>query len=399
MNRFGHVSIIEIEENIKKSIPKSTKDTKSSIWRQFIVFCKERNYELLASTPVTEIAMFLTDWAYNMKKVNGENYKEYTVKTMWNSTAKMVQMKYFNEFKINFNPFTDIMFKEARDAKDAKRKQLQTIPEKRKISCVAVSQPDIIKMAKLWCEETPEGLQKKFYHIAAYELAWRGGEAANCKVYHFKEETGHDGKYTNRIEYNPIFSKTTQGGSKKCMNSKWLTKNENDESVCPVILFRNLIKKRADVTTERLFLTPNPFWNKENSKGWYKNVPLGVNTISQWTKTSAARIGLDVKNNKITNHSNRASLVSHLAKAGVSDEQLIKMTGHNNSSSIKPYLQLDAEHHEKIVRNLRSDIVLPTSRTENYITRMEQSSSSTGVSLLPNKNVYNTCVFNNCTFN
>jgi len=28
----------------------------------------------------------------------------------------------------------------------------------------------------------------KFYHVVAYELAWRGGEAANCKVFYFKEE-------------------------------------------------------------------------------------------------------------------------------------------------------------------------------------------------------------------
>lgn len=171
MSRFGKISTEQITKNIEKSIPQSTKNTKSSIWRQFMEFCQIRNYELSEITPLQNIADMLKDWAYNMKKKTGEDYKEYAVKTIWNSTAKMIQEKYFSEYNIKFDPFTDITFKEARDARNSKRKELQAIPEKRKACSVAIDKKDILKMAKLWNIDEPEGLQKRFFHIASYELA------------------------------------------------------------------------------------------------------------------------------------------------------------------------------------------------------------------------------------
>lgn len=40
-----------------------------------------------------------------------------------------------------------------------------------------------------------------------------GSEASNCKIYYFRNEVDTDGKCNGKIEYNPIFSKTTEGGS------------------------------------------------------------------------------------------------------------------------------------------------------------------------------------------
>lgn len=398
MNRFGDFTNEEINKDIDtKLIPRSTKNTKGSIWKQFVEFCKVRKYELVETTTIQDIAAILKDWAYNMKKKNGEDYKECVVKTIWNSTAKMVQEKYFKDYKIEFNPFTDIAFREARDAKNCKRKQLQCDPDKRKVSSVAIDRKDILKMAKLWNLNEPEGLQKRFFHIASFELAWRGSEAVGCKIFHFKEEKNQNGTPTGRLEYNPIFSKTCQGGSKKLADSKWLTKNDSDQNICPVHLFKLLLQKRNEpyITSERLFLTPNPFWNKCNSKGWYKNMPLGINSISTWTKTSAKMIGLDIANNKITNHSNRASTVSHLAKAGISDQQLIKITGHSSSSSIKPYLQLDSDHHESLINSLRAtDNKVGNPMNSSCVTTKEENYEIK----TPSNTAFNNCVFNNCSF-
>lgn len=299
MSRFGSATVSNIKTSIKNSIPKNTINTKESIWKQFREFCREKGYELLNTTTTIEIANILRDWAFNMKKKNGEDYKEYVVKTIWNSTANMVKEKYFNDYNIVIDPFSDIIFKEARDARNAKRKELQKLPEKRKLSSSALDKSEILKMAKSWDENDPEGLQKKFFHIASFELAWRGGEAPNCKIHFFKKEILNDGTTTGRIEYNSIFSKTAQGGSKKCSESKWLTMNKADPDICPVRLFNKMIEKRPKhINTDRLFLTVNPFWQTENSKGWFKNMPIGKNEMSKWTKSSASKIGLDVKEKK-----------------------------------------------------------------------------------------------------
>ncbi|KAK0070822.1 hypothetical protein PV326_002045, partial [Microctonus aethiopoides] len=124
-----------------------------------------------------------------------------------------------------------------------------------------------------------------------------------------------------------------------------------------------------------LFITPNPFWKNNVSKGWYKNIPIGINEILKWTKISAEKIGLDTKNKKISNHSHRSSAVSNLAKAGINEQELIKITGHSSSKSIKPYLQLDNEHHSNLVTNLRNQsldnesTVLPTRPIPSSVTK------------------------------
>lgn len=389
MNRFGTSSDENIKNSVKNSISKNTIACKTSIWRQFKCFCDEKNYVLSSTTPIAEIATILRSWAFNMRKTNGEDYKEYVVKTLWNSTAKMVQEKYFYEFNVAFDPFKDLAFKEARDARDAKRKELQIIPEKRKLSSVALTKSDIMKMAKLWNENLPNEIQKKFYHIAAFEQAWRGGEAADCRVHYFKEEYDNHGCITGRMEYNPIFSKTCQGGSKKLSDSKWLAPNTVDEDICLVRLLKKILKKRGThITSDRLFLTPNPFWKLEGSKGWFKNVPLGKQTISKWTQNSASSIGININEYKITNHSHRAATVTELSKSGVSDQQLIKITGHSNANSIKPYLQLDSNHHSNLINNLREENEV--SFSSKTITVEEENKDRVMT--------FNNCTFNNCSF-
>lgn len=84
------------------------------------------------------------------------------------------------------DPFKSLVFKPARDARDATRKKLQADPCKRKTSSVSLSLSEVNQIILFWDENTPEGLMRKFYHIAAVELAWRGGEAVACLLDFFK---------------------------------------------------------------------------------------------------------------------------------------------------------------------------------------------------------------------
>ncbi|KAJ3661948.1 hypothetical protein Zmor_006320 [Zophobas morio] len=93
------------------------------------------------------------------------------------------------------------------------------------------------------------------------------------------------------------------------------------------------MKKGNNINTDRMFLTPNPFWNKIQNAVWYKNNPVGVNEIGKWVKSLAIVTGLDIRRRKISNHSVRSSAVSALAKAGVEEQQLMKITGHQNVNS------------------------------------------------------------------
>ena len=70
-----------------------------------MTFCTDRNYELTATTSEEQLARILKDGDYNMRKCNGEEYKESAVKTMWNVAAKQLQQKYLDEFQKEIDPF------------------------------------------------------------------------------------------------------------------------------------------------------------------------------------------------------------------------------------------------------------------------------------------------------
>lgn len=82
----------------------------------------------------------------------------------------MLQEKYYNEYSTIIDPFKSIVFKQARNARKATRKKLQSDPSKRKCSSIPLRCAELNKIITLWDETTPGGLQRKFYHIAAVEL-------------------------------------------------------------------------------------------------------------------------------------------------------------------------------------------------------------------------------------
>ncbi|CAH1111565.1 unnamed protein product [Psylliodes chrysocephalus] len=67
------------------------------------------------------------------------------------------------------------------------QKLLEGNAQKRKISSVPLTDEEHQAICTQCDEDTPTALQKKFSHIAAVELAWRGCEAANCLLEYFKE--------------------------------------------------------------------------------------------------------------------------------------------------------------------------------------------------------------------
>lgn len=206
---------IPYKQSMKKlnCAPINTIKSKKTVWSQFEKFCADRSYDVITeAVPVENMNDILLDWAFNMRKCDGTYYKELVVKQMWNSVAKQIQDTYYEKFQAKIKPFTDIAFKTSRNARDSHRKKLQLNPDLRKMSAVAFTESEIQQMINLYDENTPEGLQQKFYHVAAHELAWRGGESTYCLITYFKEEQDNKGFCTGRIEYNPIISKTGQGG-------------------------------------------------------------------------------------------------------------------------------------------------------------------------------------------
>ncbi|KAK9871463.1 hypothetical protein WA026_012837 [Henosepilachna vigintioctopunctata] len=112
MKRFGTSSGTEIDKEIEDLTPQNTVKTHKYVWKQFTEFCEWRNYKLCAQTSEEQLASILKDWAFNMKRADGTEYKESAVKTIWNISDKLVQKKFYEEFNRETNPFRGLIFEE-----------------------------------------------------------------------------------------------------------------------------------------------------------------------------------------------------------------------------------------------------------------------------------------------
>lgn len=54
------------------------------MWNKFLLFCKQENYHFLKNTIAAQLNDIIKEWAANIKQVNGEDYKESVVMTMFN---------------------------------------------------------------------------------------------------------------------------------------------------------------------------------------------------------------------------------------------------------------------------------------------------------------------------
>jgi hypothetical protein len=173
--RFGETSDAEINANIRRNVPENTRKSRESVWRQFGQFLEEKGYSVTSSTTPTELDIILKNCAVNMRKTDGSEYKEGVVKhTLLRKWCK----KCITISGILRLTHLMKLYSKHREARDATRRKLQALPEKRTSSAAALSEKEYKKIVQVFDEESPEGLQKKFFLIASYELAWRGGEGA-----------------------------------------------------------------------------------------------------------------------------------------------------------------------------------------------------------------------------
>lgn len=142
----------------------------------------------------------------------------------------------------------------------------------------------------------------------------------------------------------------------------------------------------------------------------YTNGTDWLNEIGRWIKTTAEKTGMDVKKANISNQSMRSSGVAYLAKAGTGEQQLIKITGHSSTASIKSYLQMDKNHHQYIIEEMRkktstsvtsmsTEVTSRQPSTSFNVQKVENASSTSNISSLPITSHCETVTFHNCTFN
>ncbi|KAF2904661.1 hypothetical protein ILUMI_01516 [Ignelater luminosus] len=134
------------------------------------MFCKEKKYVLEELTSKEELAIVIKDWAFNMKRKDGEDYQE-SVKIMYNSTAKQLQEMYYQKFNVKCNPFANFELSGARAARDSKRRNLQANATKKKVSSFALTTEELFKVVSIWDENTLKVCHESCFTLSETKLA------------------------------------------------------------------------------------------------------------------------------------------------------------------------------------------------------------------------------------
>ena len=105
-----------------------------------------------------------------------------------------------------------------------------------------------------------------------------------------------------------------------------------DSVLCPVKSFEKYLSKRH-AGTDRLFLhSKNNF--SDNDPVWYRNEPLGVNTLRKFMKTISKSAGLS---KEYTNHCIRSTTITLLNHCGFESRHIATVSGHRNTASLSSY--------------------------------------------------------------
>ena len=146
---------------------------------------------------------------------------------------------------------------------------------------------------------------------------------------------------------------------------------------------------------------------------WYKNLPMGQNTINNIMKRMVENSPLQTVSvdKKLTNHSARKTLVKKLKRNHIAKSEIIGITGHNSEAGLDAYDSGDED--QRFISNAIDNIQAPrpssaislshNNHPHNWVvSASDQSLQCPTFNLVdkklwsPKNTIYN---FNNCTVN
>ena len=110
-----------------------------------------------------------------------------------------------------------------------------------------------------------------------------------------------------------------------------------DTSRCLVNIFKLYLSKRPTQLRSSGPLCLNIIHKPVSNFLWYKNLPMGQQTITSIMKRMIENSPLRNSNKKLTNHSARKTLVKKLRQNYIPKSEIIGITGHNSEADLNVY--------------------------------------------------------------
>lgn len=199
----------------------------------------------------------------------------------------------------------------------------------------AVAPGDFTKMysSGTLSNNTPKSLLRKVFVELCLHFGRRGREGLrelkkDSIVFKFDDQ----GREYATLKYHEM-EKNHQGVDMKESNKIPLMYSQPDDEQCPVYSLKLYLAKLNPKCND-LFQNPRSKWT-ETSDIWYENKALGKNTLASMMKKISTEAQLSTE---YTNHCLRATTATALSDAGFEDRNIIAVTGHHNTESLKSYV-------------------------------------------------------------
>ena len=161
-----------------------------------------------------------------------------------------------------------------------------------------------------------------------------------------------------------------------------------DKERCPVNAYKIYASKRPEQMNHPdapFFLSINMHDPREDS-AWFKNSPMGINSIYGLTKSMKQKSKLLDESRKVTNHSIRKHQLQKCVDINLPPTETVQMSGHRNLQSVNNYSKMNQNKQKAVSKMLTNTESTNTSQQQLTLPQQDvviPSRSSIPVPLAP----------------
>ena len=137
---------------------------------------------------------------------------------------------------------------------------------------------------------------------------------------------------------------------------------------CPIAAYKLYASKRPTSMNN----PDSPFFlainvkNPKSGQAWYKNMPLGINSIYNLTKNMRLQCSAINSDRRITNHSVRKHLMQKCVDFNLPPTETVQISGHKNLQSVNNYSHMNMNKQKQVARALTNSIQGQSNALEKY---------------------------------
>ena len=235
---------------------------------------------------------------------------------------------------------------------DAKIKQLKREGKQSTTHKPVIEQEDLDKLKN--CETLSltcplSLLRNVWFHVSLYwcRRGFEGQRGLTKKSFLFGEDA--KGKQFVSMAHDEA-TKNHQGGVADVESFEKSARMYKTNSKFDGYTALEIFLSKLHPNCEALFQFPKRNW-KAGDHVWYENRPIGVNKLASMMKEISTNAGLS---RIYTNHSVRATAITLWSNTGLTNREIMSISGHRNESSLQSYHNLPSVQQLRKCSNVLS---------------------------------------------